>query len=92
MKNLNKNCEKVGFSFVFEYVEIKNFKIFKKKNNGTFTNSLFDTLIYSSFDKKTFSKDIEIRNTLLYLILFLAVMKYFTIEPSKKGFDVTFKR
>lgn len=50
MKNLNKNCEKLGFSFVFEYVEIKNFKIFKK-NNGTFTNSLFDTLIYSSFDK-----------------------------------------
>lgn len=67
MKNLNKNCEKLGFSFVFEYVEIKNFKIFKKKNNGTFTYSLFDTLIYSSFDKKNtilfFSKDIEIRNT-----------------------------
>lgn len=50
MKNLNKNCEKLGFSFVFEYVKIKNFKIFKK-NHGTFTNSLFDTLIYSSFDK-----------------------------------------
>lgn len=51
MKNLNKNSEKLGFSFVFEYVEIKNFKILKKKTNGTFTNSLFDTLIYSSFDK-----------------------------------------
>lgn len=67
MKNLNKYCEKLGFSFVFEYVEIKNLKIFKKKNNGTFTNSLFDTLIYSSFEKKRtilfFSKDIEIRNT-----------------------------
>lgn len=31
LKNLNKNCEKMGFSFVFEYVKIKNFKIFKKK-------------------------------------------------------------
>lgn len=31
LKNLNKNCEKLGFSFVFEYVEIKNFKILKKK-------------------------------------------------------------
>lgn len=31
LKNLNKNCEKLGFFFVFEYVKIKNFKIFKKK-------------------------------------------------------------
>lgn len=31
LKNLNKNSEKLGFSFVFEYVEIKNFKILKKK-------------------------------------------------------------
>lgn len=50
MKNLNKNCEKLGFFFVFEYVKIKNFKIFKK-NNGIFINSLFDMLIYSLFDK-----------------------------------------
>lgn len=50
MKNLNKNCENWVFLFVFEYVEIKNFKIFKK-NNGIFINSLFDMLIYSLFDK-----------------------------------------
>lgn len=50
LKNLNKNCEKLGFFFVFEYVKIKNFKIFKK-NNGIFINSLFDMLIYSLFDK-----------------------------------------
>lgn len=31
LKNLNKYCEKLGFSFVYEYVEIKNLKIFKKK-------------------------------------------------------------
>lgn len=51
MKNLNKNSEKLGFFFVFEYVEIKNFKILKKKINGIFINSLFDMLIYSLFDK-----------------------------------------
>lgn len=49
-------------------------------------------LIYSLFDKKIFFKDIEICNILLYLILFLVVMKYFIIELSKKGFDVIFKR
>lgn len=36
LKNLNKNSEKLGFSFVFEYVEITNFKIFKKKTTEHF--------------------------------------------------------